>query len=156
MPPPLNYTLPSSLTAVATGTNTITHTSTSDDSDYSLATGASPVAVTVTGVAKPPDDPDPDPDPDPEPFVRPARIAACEVDAAVALLPFTDLAEDSFALKEIGCIFDLGVTTGTSPTTYGPKQSVTREQMASFLARLYRSLTPTPQPPSPTTIAPHL
>ncbi len=54
--------------------------------------------------------------------------------------PFTDVTP-SFAAADIGCIFGLGVTTGTSPTTYAPDDHVTREQMAAFIARLYRTIT---------------
>ena len=49
----------------------------------------------------------------------------------------------SFALDDIACIYDLGITTGTSPTTYGPTELTTREQMAAFLARLIRANTTT-------------
>jgi len=54
--------------------------------------------------------------------------------------PFTDVAATSFARTDITCIFNLGVTTGTSTTTYSPANPVTREQMAAFLSRLYRKL----------------
>ena len=54
--------------------------------------------------------------------------------------PFTDVAVSSFAFVDIGCIFQLGITTGTSASTYGPSQTVTREQMGAFLARLWRAL----------------
>ena len=54
--------------------------------------------------------------------------------------PFTDVSATSFARDDIKLLFDLGITTGTSPTTYGPDELVTREQMAAFLARLWRSL----------------
>ncbi len=54
--------------------------------------------------------------------------------------PFTDIGGLS-AAADIGCIFGLGVTTGTSPTTYAPDDHVTREQMAAFIARLYRTIT---------------
>lgn len=55
--------------------------------------------------------------------------------------PFTDVRATSFAAGAIGCIYSLGITTGTSMTTYSPGDSVTREQMAAFVARLYRMLT---------------
>ncbi|MCQ3813826.1 MAG: S-layer homology domain-containing protein, partial [Acidimicrobiia bacterium] len=48
---------------------------------------------------------------------------------------------DSFASQDVGRVYGLGITTGTSNTTYSPKDQVTREQMAAFLARLYRVLT---------------
>ena len=46
----------------------------------------------------------------------------------------------------IGQIFGLGVTTGTTDTTYSPSNNVTREQMASFVARMYRALDALPDP----------
>jgi hypothetical protein len=55
--------------------------------------------------------------------------------------PFADMSATSFAKDDVPCIFGLGVTTGTSATTYSPADFVTREQMASFLARMYRELT---------------
>lgn len=54
--------------------------------------------------------------------------------------PFTDLASSSFAFSSVSCIRLLGVTTGTSPTTYSPSNDVTREQMAAFIGRLWRAL----------------
>ena len=59
---------------------------------------------------------------------------------STAAAPFTDVSPSSFARNDINCIFALGITTGTTPTTYSPKDSVTREQMAAFLGRLYRGL----------------
>jgi len=55
--------------------------------------------------------------------------------------PFVDVAESSFAFDSVGCIYGLGVTTGTSSTSYAPGESVTREQMAAFLERLYNAVT---------------
>jgi hypothetical protein len=40
----------------------------------------------------------------------------------------------------IGQIAALGITSGTSPTTYSPLSNVTREQMATFLARSLQGL----------------
>ncbi len=54
--------------------------------------------------------------------------------------PFADLSVSSFAFNDVGCIRLLGITTGTSASTYSPLETVTREQMAAFLARLYRTL----------------
>ncbi|MFT5203812.1 MAG: hypothetical protein ACI9C1_003215, partial [Candidatus Aldehydirespiratoraceae bacterium] len=59
--------------------------------------------------------------------------------APITATPFTDVSATSFAKDDIGRIFGLGITTGTSPTTYDPAGNVTREQMAAFLARLYRA-----------------
>lgn len=56
--------------------------------------------------------------------------------------PFDDVDASSFAYGTIAQIAQLGITTGTSETTYSPSDDVTREQMAAFLARLYRLATP--------------
>ena len=53
--------------------------------------------------------------------------------------PFTDIPAASFARDDIACIFRLGITTGTTATTYDPTGTVTREQMAAFLARFIRA-----------------
>ena len=55
--------------------------------------------------------------------------------------PFTDVPETSYAYEPVGCIYNLGVTQGISPTEYGPDDNVTRKQMAAFLERLYNTLT---------------
>ncbi|MDW3220447.1 MAG: trypsin-like serine protease [Acidimicrobiales bacterium] len=54
---------------------------------------------------------------------------------------FPDVVRWSFAYRDIGCLVDLAITEGTSPTTYSPKDPVTRAQMAAFLERLYLALT---------------
>ena len=61
--------------------------------------------------------------------------------APVVATPFTDVPQDSWAANDIARVYGLGITTGTSDTTYSPDDPVTREQMASFLARIYRLLT---------------
>ena len=48
--------------------------------------------------------------------------------------PFTDFTDAGFCPFVLE-IFTLGITTGTSPTTYDPASSVTRLQMAAFLSR---------------------
>src|SRR5262245_53647638 len=48
--------------------------------------------------------------------------------------PFTDTGADAFCPFVLE-IFALGITTGTTPTTYSPNDSVTRLQMAAFLSR---------------------
>jgi hypothetical protein len=47
---------------------------------------------------------------------------------------FTDVAADSFCPFVLE-IFTLGITTGTTPTTYDPTTNVSRLQMAAFLSR---------------------
>ena len=48
--------------------------------------------------------------------------------------PFTDTANDAFCPFVLE-VFYLGITTGTSATTYDPTSNVTRLQMAAFLSR---------------------
>ena len=48
--------------------------------------------------------------------------------------PFTDVAADSFCPFVLE-VFTLGITTGTTPTTYDPTANVNRLQMATFLSR---------------------
>jgi hypothetical protein len=48
--------------------------------------------------------------------------------------PFTDVSDAGFC-PFILEIFYLGITTGTTPTTYDPSSSVNRLQMAAFLSR---------------------
>jgi hypothetical protein len=67
-----------------------------------------------------------------------AVLLAVLVGAAGALLgtcgPFTDAAADAFCPFVLE-IFYLGITTGTTATTYDPAGTVTRLQMAAFLSR---------------------
>src|SRR5262249_37663137 len=87
------------------------------------------------------------------PGVASRRIASACVLGATALLsgaggallglcgPFTDTAADAFCPFVLE-IFYLGITTGTTATTYSPDGNVTRLQMAAFLSRsVDRSLT---------------
>ena len=48
--------------------------------------------------------------------------------------PFTDFTDPTFCPFVLE-IFTLGITTGTTPTTYDPAGNVTRLQMAAFLSR---------------------
>ncbi len=65
-------------------------------------------------------------------------LAAILAGAASALLgvcgPFTDVTDAAFCPFVLE-IFTLGITTGTTPTTYDPTSSVSRLQMAAFLSR---------------------
>ena len=64
--------------------------------------------------------------------------AAVVLGAASSLLgtcgPFTDAAADGFCPFVIE-VFTVGITIGTTPTTYDPSSNVTRLQMAAFLSR---------------------
>ena len=56
--------------------------------------------------------------------------------------PFTDLDGTGTAPRgDVGRIFGLGMTEGTSRTTFSPDACATRQQMASFMARAYRAVT---------------
>ena len=67
-----------------------------------------------------------------------ALTAALLGGAATGLLgvcgPFTDVTDATFCPFVLE-IFTLGITTGTTPTTYDPTSSVSRLQMAAFLSR---------------------
>ncbi len=67
-------------------------------------------------------------------------------DAHLAPAPFQDMRLGSYATADVSLLFDLGITTGTSPTTYSPSDVVTREQMAAFLARVWRLVHPEAEP----------
>lgn len=65
-------------------------------------------------------------------------VFAVLIGAASSLLgtcgPFTDSAADSFCPFVLE-VFYLGITTGTTPSTYEPTANVSRLQMAAFLSR---------------------
>jgi hypothetical protein len=71
-------------------------------------------------------------------FLSTAVAAAILSGAGSALLglcgPFTDVSDVTFCPFVLE-IFYLGITTGTTPTTYDPTSSVNRLQMAAFLSR---------------------
>ena len=52
---------------------------------------------------------------------------------------FVDIAPSSYADDDVSLMAWLGITTGTSDTTYAPGAYVSREQMAAFMARLVRA-----------------
>ncbi|MBT5850244.1 MAG: S8 family serine peptidase [Acidimicrobiaceae bacterium] len=54
--------------------------------------------------------------------------------------PFTDVSPSSYGYGPVGCLYQLGLTTGTSSVTFSPAQGMTRAQMAAFLSRSYRFL----------------
>ncbi len=56
---------------------------------------------------------------------------------------FDDVAAGSTHAESIGCIAALGITRGTAAGMFSPSESVTRAQMATFLARFYEELTDT-------------
>src|SRR6185295_451701 len=68
-------------------------------------------------------------------FAFAAAIAAGASSALRGICgPFTDVAGDAFCPFVLE-IFSLGITTGTTPTTYDPSSNVSRLQMAAFLSR---------------------
>ena len=64
---------------------------------------------------------------------HPARLSAC-VGPALEPAGFRDT-EGSFAKEAADCLAHYGITLGTSPETFSPRQPATRRQMALFLAR---------------------
>ena len=58
---------------------------------------------------------------------------------------FTDISGESAAIQtSINQLAQLGVTLGTTTTTYDPASNVSREQMALFVRRLLENVTPGP------------
>ena len=53
----------------------------------------------------------------------------------LAQLPFTDVQKDSFYYDAVRWAYQNEVTAGTSATTFGPEESCTRGQVATFLWR---------------------
>jgi hypothetical protein len=74
----------------------------------------------------------------PTALVAGLAAAALLAGGALSLLglcpPFTDVAADSFC-PLVQEIFSLGITTGTTLTTFDPAGNVSRLQMAAFLSR---------------------
>jgi hypothetical protein len=69
-----------------------------------------------------------------------AALSAGGLTAALgACGPFTDVTDGLFCPFVLE-IFYLGITTGTTPTTYDPAGTVTRLQMAAFLSRTVDSV----------------
>ncbi|HKF44305.1 MAG TPA: hypothetical protein VKG01_14480 [Thermoanaerobaculia bacterium] len=72
------------------------------------------------------------------PGILPVALLALFAGLAQELLgvcgPFTDTPSDPFCAFILE-VFYLGITTGTTPTTYDPTGNVNRTQMAAFLSR---------------------
>lgn len=49
---------------------------------------------------------------------------------------FSDVAGDAFYAAAVGWMYDAGITTGTSPSTFSPDRPVTRGEVATFLHRV--------------------
>jgi hypothetical protein len=64
-----------------------------------------------------------------------ATYTAC-VEGAVPAAGFSDVVAADFFAKAVDCIKYYGITAGTSATTYGSTQNVSRGQMAVFLTKL--------------------
>lgn len=59
---------------------------------------------------------------------------------AVASHNFTDVDEGNIFHDDIAWMYDNGITYGYGDGTYGPKDFMTREQMAAFMHRLYNRI----------------
>ena len=54
-------------------------------------------------------------------------------------VPFEDVAADDPDRSGVACLYALGVTVGTSATTYAPGDNLTRAQAATMLARIWQA-----------------
>ncbi|MDE0369880.1 MAG: DPP IV N-terminal domain-containing protein [bacterium] len=53
--------------------------------------------------------------------------------------PFTDVSAGGTHSEDIECLYNLGVTAGVTPTTYGPQLPLRASQVTRFLLRVYRN-----------------
>lgn len=83
--------------------------------------------------------------------INPPTVSAERVECPSGEMTFTDIPETSFARTHIICVRELEIAFGLTDTTFGPNDRVTREQMASFIARTYRVINGSPAPVVPTT-----
>ena len=76
-------------------------------------------------------------------LARTWEAAGRECSTAAASAFFDDVAADSTHAAGIGCVAALEITRGTAAGTFSPSDTVTRAQMATFLARFHAALTDT-------------
>lgn len=62
-------------------------------------------------------------------------VATFQIPAASDPHGFEDVADDNAHRDAIAALAESGITSGTSATTFGPSEPVTRAQMATFLAK---------------------
>ena len=74
-------------------------------------------------------------------LARTWEAAGRECSDAAASAFFDDVPADSTHAAGIGCMAALGITRGTAAGTFSPSDTVTRAQMAAFLARFHKALT---------------
>ena len=76
-------------------------------------------------------------------LARAWEAAGRECSTAAAGAFFDDVASGSTHAAGIACMAALGITRGTAAGTFSPSDTVTRAQMATFLARFHEALTDT-------------
>lgn len=64
------------------------------------------------------------------------KITGKDADYSTENLPFTDCEKASDYTKYVAAAYKLGITNGTSETTFSPSQVITREQLATMLYRV--------------------
>ena len=74
-------------------------------------------------------------------LIRLWRRAERECPAGAGLV-FEDVSEDSVHRDDIVCLHALGITRGTTATTFSPEGLVTRGEVATFAARLHDLIEP--------------
>ena len=83
-------------------------------------------------------------------LIRLAGKVGIEVASDPADAGFEDIGELSAESQTaINQLADLGITTGTSDTTFSPEDSVRRDHMALFIARLMDKMDPFADPNAP-------
>ena len=74
-------------------------------------------------------------------LARAWQAAGRECSSAAASAFFDDVPADSAHAAGIACMASLRITRGTASGTFSPSDTVTRAQMATFLARFHQALT---------------
>lgn len=64
------------------------------------------------------------------------RVTAAAADNTLEGLPFTDCSPSGSYTPYVAAAYKLGITNGTSDTTFAPAQVITREQLATMLYRV--------------------
>lgn len=71
-----------------------------------------------------------------------ARYVGCDVDAAASENPFSDVKKDAWYASAVGCLKEMGVVNGKTPTVYAPGDLVTRAEFFKLMTEAYMALYP--------------
>ena len=110
-----------------------------DNVDHSVAADLLSGSAHLFTLRQVPSAPQQQPPPPPPPPPPPAD--GPDDETTTAPTEFTDVSEDSPHAESIEKVAALGITSGTGAGTFSPSESVTRAQMATFVARTWEAAT---------------